>query len=199
VIRRNIEPALVDHIRGKLQPIGLFQQALADRDARLIYLLANQALVGVRERTGNNDGPLVELMQETIGGHSRESWCMSGQQSAVAFAEEMTGIHSLIYPSESCMEVWTNTPVALRVKTVPLPGAMTIWQHGTTWQGHTGCTGAFDYARRRFESYEGNTNAGTVDGKIVREGGGFYFVTRAEKGEGTMRVKGWLKPFAPVV
>lgn len=194
-MKRDIQPKMVDFLRGKLDGMGLFHDAIARKDARTVYLLANQACVGIREATGHNDGPLVELMQRTIGGAGGESWCMSAQQTCVAFAELMTGVASALAVSEHCLTVWRETPAELRVKTVPLPGAMTIWRHGTSDAGHTGCTGALDPKTGTFESCEGNTEAGIIGGKVERDGGGFYFTRRAIKGAGEMHVVGWLKPF----
>lgn len=192
---RNIQPKMVDWLRGKLDGMGLFHDALKRKDARAIYLLANQACVGIREEGGNNRGPLVELMQRTLGGADREAWCMSAQQTCVAFAEEVTGVKSLLHASEHCMTVWRETPRIMRVQTIPLPGAMTIWKHGGSDAGHTGCTGTYTPKTRSFESFEGNTESGMANGKVERDGGGFYLTRRSVNGAGTMHLQGWLKPF----
>lgn len=191
---RIIQPALVEYIDGKLKNNGIAQHAFETKDARLLYQQANSAFVGIREKTGNNDGPLVELLQETIGSASQEAWCMSAQQSALAYAELKTGIKSPIFASEHCLTVWTNTPKEQRVKFTPLAGAMVIWRHGNTQNGHTGCVWSADEAI--FTATEGNTTGGVdPNGKVVRDGSGFYFTKRSRAGNGDMHVVGFLKPF----
>jgi hypothetical protein len=192
---RHIEPKLVTWLEEKMTSMGAYHDALQRKDARTIYLLANMACIGVRETT-DNAGPLVELLQKTIGDSGHEAWCMAQQQSCVAFAEQVTGVKSLLYASEGCLEVWEESPHEMRVQSIPLPGALTIWQHGTSWQGHCGCTGTYNPRTHIFESFEGNTTGGLdAKGQIIRDGGGSYRAMRAASGTGNMRVKGWLRPF----
>lgn len=197
---RHIQPAMVDWLRSKLAGFGLFADALARKDARTIYLLANQACVGIREKTGHNDGPLVELMQRTVGTADGESWCMSAQQTCVAFAEELTGVASLLPVGEHCMTVWRASLGDLRVQTIPLPGALTIWNHAGSDAGHCGCVGSYDLHDGTFESYEGNTGRGIgAGGEVQREGDGFYRTQRRNGATGNMRLVGWLKPFPKLI
>ena len=191
---RQIKQKLVDYLDGKLQGNGIAQQAISVKDARTVFVEACRACVGIREATGHNDGPLVEALQDTIGGHSGEPWCMSTMQSCLAYAELKTGIKSPIYPSEYCINVWAQTPVEQRVKSIPLPGAIVIWKHGNTSSGHTGCVIGAD--EKTFQAVEGNTTSGTdPNGKVIREGGGCYFTKRSMAGNGDMHVVGFLKAF----
>lgn len=191
---RKIEPKLVAYLDEKLKSNGIAQQAILDKEPRILFVEACRALVGVREKTGNNDGPMVELLQETIDGHDHESWCMSFIQSCVAYAEQKSGQASPLFPSEHCLTVWQKTPVGQRVRFVPLPGAIVIWKHGNTTNGHTGCVIGSD--QMEFQAIEGNTTAGTdKNGKIIREGGGCYMTHRLMHGNGDMHVVGFLKPF----
>lgn len=191
---RKIEKKMIEFLDWKLMSNGLAQHAIATKDARTLYRLAMQACVGIREKSGNNDGPMVELMQETIGGHSNEAWCMSAQQTGIAYAEFKTGIISPIYASEHCLTVWKNTPEEQRVKRFPLAGAIIIWQHGVSSSGHAGCLESTD--GDIMFSYEGNTTQGLDEnGDVEREGGGFYYCKRGFAGNGEMKVVGFLKPF----
>lgn len=198
---RQMEQALWDFYMDRLKKNGLFIEAMAKKDARRIYLLANQAAVGVREVGGNNNGPLVELMQQTIGSAGREAWCMADQQSCLEFAEEATGIVSPIHASEHCQTVLVNTPKLYHVKTFPLAGAMIIWQHWKAGKpsqdGHTGCLESTD--GKTMYTYEGNTEAGLNNkGEVERDGGGHYHVKRGFTGNGNMKVRGFLIPFPKV-
>lgn len=184
---RNIEKKLVDWIDKKLAGNGLAQKAIEDKDARTLFRLAAESCVGIRE-TSHNAGPMVELIQETVGGADKEPWCMSFVQSCLAYAEKKTGIKSPIFESEHCLTVWAKTPKKMRVKEVPLPGAIIIWQHGSSQAGHTGVM--LEWNKTKFNSVEGNTGD-----ENMREGDGVYYRIRNAKANGRMKVVGFLKPF----
>lgn len=192
---RKIEQKMVEFIDAKLASNGLAQAAIAKKDPRTLFRLAAEACVGIREKTGNNDGPMVELIQKTVDGKaSHEAWCMAFMQTCLAYAEKKTGIRSPISSSEHCLTVWKNTPQEMRVRYSPLPGAIVIWQHGDSTSGHTGVVIGTD--EMIFQAVEGNTTAGKdPNGKVIREGGGVYFTSRLRKGNGDMKVVGFLKPF----
>jgi hypothetical protein len=184
---RDLLPELEQIIDQRLHGMTL------DLDPRKLLLQVAGVLTDVRE-IGNNSGKMVELIQETIGGHSHESWCMGFVQSCVAYVERKYAIKSLLHASESCMDVWTYTPREQRVKILPAPGAVAIWRHGDTWKGHTGLVKLY-VPKIYMNLIEGNTNAGDVNGKIVREGGGVYPTKRKIGTIGDMKLVGFLKPF----
>lgn len=193
---RVIETALVHLIDKALANNSAAQNALAARDPRALFIQVMKSFVGIRERTGNNDGTEVELLQETIGGHSHEAWCMSTVQSALAYVEVKLGIASPIAHSEHCLTVWSQTPKAQRVKSIPAAGAIVIWQHGTSMSGHTGITTLYSVSGGYMRCVEGNTTSGLrPDGSIEREGGGVYETKRDTHANGDMKVIGFLKPF----
>lgn len=201
MIQRKLEPELVRFFDGKLRTHGLAQEAMLKRDARTLMRLAAQVCVGIREEGGNNRGHMVELIQETVGGHSAEAWCMSFVQSCIAYAELKTGVKSPIIVSESCAQVWTDTPQAWRVKHTPLAGAVVIWGHynsqGKYAGGHTGILDSCD--DEIFFAYEGNTTGGIGAGdKVIRDGSGVYYTRRKRDGDGDMHVRGFLIPFPKV-
>lgn len=191
---RNIQSDMINFLDEKLLSNGLFFQAQRDKNPRVIFRLAMQACVGIKEVGGNNMGPMVELIQDTIGDAGGESWCMSAIQTCLAYAEVKSGIKSPIFASEHCLTVWNETPKEQRVKNIPLPGAIVIWRHGNTTKGHTGCVEATD--GKVLYTYEGNTERGiNPDGSIERDGGGFYYCKRPFKSSYDMRLVGFLKPF----
>lgn len=191
--KRELHSGLATWLDKKLAGNGLAQQALKDRMPRALFVQALSACVGIRETGGNNKGPLVELIQETIGSANREAWCMSFVQSGLAYVEFKLGVQSPIAVSEHCMTVWNSTPKLQRVLYSPLSGAICIWKHGAGPSGHTGIITSAD--ENFMELVEGNTESGVAGGKVERDGGGVYFTHRSRRGTGNMKVVGFLKPF----
>ncbi len=186
---RQIETALVDWIDAKLAGNGMARQAEATKDARLLFGLAAEACVGIVESGGNNNGPLVRLIQSTIGGPEREPWCAAFVQSCLAYAELKTGQRSPIFATEHVQTMWNETPTVMRVKTSPLKYAIIVWRHGDTSSGHTGIV--IEAALPKwFKSVEGNTNG---DGS--RDGDGVYYKHRDWIRNGSLIKLGFLKPF----
>lgn len=192
-MNRNIEPKLVAYIDSKLAENGLAQDAIKNKDARLLLICAAHACVGIRE-TQNNQGALVELIQETVGGHDREPWCLAFVQSLIAYSEVKLGIKSRFPTTEHCLTAWNKSDDDLKVKFYPLPGAVIIWKHGNTSNGHTGIF--LESEGEQMLCIEGNTESGVnTSGAIERDGGGVYLTKRSMKRNGDMRVVGFLKPF----
>jgi hypothetical protein len=191
--KRHIQPDMVAFIDKKLAGNGLADLAIKNKDARTLMRLAAQVCVGIREIGGNNTGPMVTLIQKTVGGPDHVAWCMSFVQTCIAYAELKTGVKSPVFVSEHCQTVWRETPVAQRVKFLPLAGAVVIWRHGTSSSGHTGIVDSCD--TKTFHAFEGNTESGIVAGKVERDGGGIYWTSRSLEGTGDMHILGFLKPF----
>ncbi len=193
---RKIETALVVIIDKKLKSDPIAQKALKDKNPRQLFIQVMKCFVGIREATGNNDGTLVELLQETVGSAVGEPWCMSTIQSALAYVEVRLSVISPVADSEHCLTVWRNTPKRQRVAQIPAAGAIVIWQHGSTTAGHTGITTLYSVSGDFMRCIEGNTTSGLKpDGSIEREGGGVYETKRHPVANGTMKVVGFLKPF----
>jgi hypothetical protein len=56
------------------------------------------------------------------------------------------------------------------VSQIPVLGAIAVWRHGDSWQGHLGTVTAVDLEKKRFVTVEGNTNNnGSRNGYIVLE------------------------------
>lgn len=191
---RKIEKKMIDFLEAKLASNGYYHEAVKNKNARLIFILAAQACVGIREIGGNNKGPIVELIQETIGGADKEPWCMSFVQTCLAFAEYKTGIASKVAPGELCSAVWNQTPKSMRVKKIPAAGAIAIWVYPPGTKGHTGVV--IEYIGPKMATVEGNTEKGlNTKGQIEREGGGVYAPERSTKSTPKMKLLGFLKPF----
>ena len=191
---RQIRPEMVAWLDERLKDNPVAQDALERKHARALLLEAARACVGVRERGGNNRGPIVELMQQTIGKAEGEAWCASFVQTLIAYCELKTGQKSRVFASEHCATIWNNTHTELRVKKHPAPGAIVIWGYQGTISGHCGIV--LDAGSAEFRAIEGNTEAGlSPSEKVERDGGGVYLTRRNRLGQGRMIVRGFLKPF----
>lgn len=185
---RQIELELFDWIDDKLAKNGLAQHAMLVKDGRFVFGCAMESCVGIYEIGGNNNGPMVRLIQKTIGEANREPWCMGLVQSCIAYTEKKLGITSAVFPSEHCMTVWRNTPIEWRVKVSPLRGAVVIWNREGTDQGHTGMV--LEHNQLQMTTIEGNTGSNGS-----RDGDGVYRKRRSKIRDGELKVIGWLKPF----
>ena len=199
---RIIRPEMVKFIDGKLMDNGLAKHHVQNKNPRGLMVEAIRVCVGITEKTGKNDGFMVELIQDTVGGVSNEAWCMSTQQTILAYAELKTGIKSPLLATEHCLTLfrWVkqNRPDLL-VKYNPLPGAITIWRHGNTENGHTEMV--LDADETIFHAVGGNTSGylsmpeAIYGNKVNREGNGLFYTLRSRHGDGDMKVMGFIKPF----
>lgn len=147
--------------------------------------------IGVMEKGGPNKGPEVERFQKAVDGKAQgESWCMSFVQFCVMEVEKRSEVDSPLFRSEHCLTVWNKSPLYLRLPADP--GSLVIWRHGDTASGHVGIVERIGKGGL-LHTIEGNTGAGAG---VVREGDGVYRRQRNPKGEGTMRVVGFLSPWA---
>lgn len=202
-MKRELHPEMYKELMSRLEKNGEAQQNIKEKNnPRRLMILAAQTLVGEREKTGNNDGRIIELIQETIGGHAREPYCLAGVQTMIAFVERVYGIESPVYPTEHCMTCWRETPTKQRVLFMPNPGAIGIYRHGSSDSGHATLfveletTKVLGTTRKYANNIEFNTTSGVADGEIVREGGGVYWTQRPfMKDVGNMKFIGHLKPF----
>lgn len=191
---RSIEPQMVQFIDAKLKGNGLAKNAIEAKDARTLFRLASEACVGIQEATGRNDGKMVKLIQETVGGAAGEPWCMALVQTCLAYAEIKTGLTSPIPASEHCLTVWEKTPKRLRVKALPLSGAIAIWNDTGKTSGHTEIVLSCD--GKTFQAVGGNTSGAKSPGEAVnREGNGCYYTVRSMKSTAKRKLLGFLKPF----
>lgn len=195
-MKRQLELELLEYSQKKLTRIPGVADMIAQHHARALMLPVGYTFIGIREQGGNNHGKLVELIQSTIGGADGESWCMSAVQSVIAIVEKLTERKSPIIASEHCLTVWRESPLECRVAKIPLPGALCIWQHGKSENGHMGIVESYDSENGRMYLLEGNTESGlNSKGEIIRDGGGFYRTNRSIVRTGDMHVVGFLKPF----
>lgn len=196
---RKIRSELVAFFDKKLADNGLAKHAIKTKDARTLMVEAAKVCVGIKEKTGRNDGEMVELFQKTVGGSKGSAYCMFFVQSCVAYAELKTGKVSKLPASGHCMTTWNKSSDEIKVKTHPLPGAIPIWRHGTSSSGHTEILLGADESTMKCVG--GNTSGADKTGKVTREGNGVYYTSRSMQGfpkiksGAKMKLVGFLKPF----
>lgn len=199
---RKLMPDLELLFDNRLKNNGLAAHAIKTKNARLLMVEAAKVCVGIREKTGKNDGFEVELFQKTSGGVRGAAWCMYFVQSCIAYAEKKTGLKSHVLSSGHCLTTWNHAKRSELVKLVkihPLSGAIPIWQHGSTTSGHTEILLSSD--NKNMQCVGGNTSGADETGKVTREGNGVYYTTRSMQGfpnlktTQNMKLLGFIIPF----
>ncbi len=193
--QRHIEKELFNYIDERLRDSEEAQDAIKYFDARLLMVCAAGALVGVREATGHNDGKMVSLIQETVGGHSGEPYCVAGVMSCLAYTEVKLSVTSPLMATEHAQTLWKKTPVDLRVKHFPAPGAIAIWGDVGKASGHAEIVRLAE--ANQFYGIGFNTSGASKPGGVVnREGNGVYYTTRSYGSTAKRKLLGFIKPFA---
>ena len=165
-------------IRDRTMP-SKFKSACLNKDANTLVGMAAEALTSmkVREATNKNDGPVVEMIQETGGGKKGYAWCMYSVQVCIAYAEKKTGIYSEVYCSGSCASVRAKSASKAISYKKSKYGDVWVWIYNTGL-GHTGVFESWIYEGKVAVLNEGNTTQGKAGEVIVREGGGQYQTER---------------------
>lgn len=117
--------------------------------------------VGVREMTGNNDGPEVEAYLKTVGLGKGHSWCMAFMVWCFQEAAKQLGIKSPLISTGSCMDQWDDIQGVVKIvkpqRGDVRPGDIFIIDLGNR-KGHTGLIGDYANAAGEVPTVEGNTN-----------------------------------------
>lgn len=108
---------------------------------------------GVRELTGNNDGPEVEAYLKSVGLGKGYSWCMAFVVSCFDDAAKQLGVNMPLVRTGGCMDQWNRT--TCQKVTKPQTGDIFIIDLGNG-AGHTGIVVAVN--GDEVETIEGNTN-----------------------------------------
>lgn len=194
-----LEKKLELFIDEKLSGNTFAQQMIKEKVPRLVLVEAAKALIGIKEKTGKNDGEFIELIQETYGTHSREPYCIGGIMTCLAYTSLKTGIPHKVFETESSKQLFENTAKVQRVKKVPAPGALMIWGDVNTkgqWKG-TGHGEIVISATENTIHCVGFNTSGTVspNDKVNREGNGVYYTVRNYKDTKSRKLRGFLKPY----
>lgn len=147
--------------------------------------------IGVLE-DGTNRGRWIEEFQRAVNGRAEgEPWCMAFAWYCAKRVIDVHGGNPLLYPSESCLQVWERSPQGQRVPRARIaPGDWAIWQHGSTRAGHVGIVS--ELSLNHMSTVEGNTAEGSG---VIREGDGVYLRARPLGDVGNMKLLGFLRMF----
>ncbi|HEX2868734.1 MAG TPA: CHAP domain-containing protein [Ignavibacteriales bacterium] len=129
-----------------------------------------QSFVGVKEKTGHNDGPEVEMFLKSVGLGKGYAWCAAFVSYCLDKARvEFPKIRSAIARSFETKESIKAIDVLLGKKKVK-DGSIVVWRKGSGLQGHTAFVTHWD--RDKGETIEGNTSSGASGSQ--RDGDGVY-------------------------
>jgi hypothetical protein len=148
-----------------LKPWLSKSQSISERAKDIAF-----AQVGVRERTGQNDGPAVESFLRSVGLGKGYSWCMAFIYWAYETAANELGIKNPLVKTGGVLYQWNNTNL-IKTKT-PRTGDIFIMDYGGG-NGHTGLVLGFSGDGTKINTLEGNTNPGGS-----RNGDGVYLRVR---------------------
>ncbi len=164
---------------------------------KLIRLIeVAESFIGTVE-TSENDSPVIEKFQIAGGKVARkQSWCMDFVLYCLDQVDnELGGEKSILFRSESVLQVWNKTIFSAR-SSYPIVGSIMCWQFGKMGQptqlGHCGIVTDLDIDAGIVDTIEGNTSPGAG---IVREGDGVYAKQRHLVGSVDMKVLGWIIPW----
>lgn len=185
-MNRNIQPLIENFIDKQISRDLLVPAKYTNPN--VLHIMAIKSLVGIREEGGNNSGELVQSIQTTIGRAQREAWCMSLQQTAIAYVEKKTGKKCTVPVSEHCLTTLRESAKINLVITDPVVGDLMIYRHGNSDRGHVACI--VEDGDEFVRTVEGNTGP---DRGVTRDGDGVYHKLRSLKGSGDMSVAGFIR------
>lgn len=150
-----------------LQSAGLSQI----KTANLRYVDTAFSYVGIREKTGKNDGVEVERFLKSVGRKAGDSWC-------AAFVSYCLNVTNHPFPVRSGLSrafVTKQSIYATKVlqgQNEVACGDLAIWQNGNTISGHIAIVVIAD--KTKFITIEGNTSSGKGkqydgDGVFIKE------------------------------
>ena len=159
-----------------------------------------QSLLGLREATGNNDGPMIDQMLGYLGLPHHLSWCLAfalwcwhSAVNPMPFPKigRCSTFFEQVQHNEWKYDVFDDEQVAWGERKA-LPGTIMIFSHSkvaghNNWNGHAALV-VQQINPRKWQTCEGNTNAAGS-----REGDGVYLKTRTAK-QGSMALEGFVYP-----
>lgn len=185
-----IENYVCEKLFGKILTLGEIQSKLHGQLPEDVAQQISKSLVGIKEKGGNNCGPLVQAIQDTVGAVEREPWCMSTQQTVEGLVEKWCRVRSSLPVTEHCQTAFVEALKNGYTVTNPKVNDLIIWQKFSagqpTQQGHVGriIVDGDDIVT----TVEGNTDDGGS-----RDGDGIYIKNRNLKGYGTSHVRGFIR------
>lgn len=142
--------------------------------------------VGIKEKTGHNDGKEVENILRHVGQRKGAPWCAGAVVTAIDTARGNEPLPILRTPLANGIYNDAKKRGRLSGYNIVLAGDIGTWRHPGTSQGHT-CR--VESVKWPFMiTLEGNTGSG--NGGSQRDGDGFYRRMRKIGKLGTMEFRG---------
>lgn len=174
-MKRNIPDDLFDVFENRLAQSNQAANCIFNKDARGLLVEAARAMIHLQETNGDNRSAEIDLMHRVTGVGMGEPWCMSFVQSCLAYVERRIGIVSPLTLDAACVTVWKSSPAEMRVKSIPLAGAIVIWQNiDKPSRGHTGFV--MDCDGTSLKTIEGNTSPSNDPNSAVESDGDGVFL-----------------------
>lgn len=174
-MKRSIPDGLFDVFEQRLAQSNQAANCIFNKDARGLVVEAARAMVHLQETKGDNRSAEIDLMHRVTGAGLGEPWCMSFVQSCLAYVERRIGIVSPLALGAACVDVWNSSPKEMRVKSIPLAGAIVIWQNvAKPSRGHTGFV--TDCDGTSLKTIEGNTSPSNDPNSAVESDGDGVFL-----------------------
>lgn len=149
---------------------------------------AAKAYVGVVEKTGHNDGPVIEEIQKFAGLHKGDSYCAASvskwnYEGNIDFPKIRTGLaRNFIIKGHSI-----STEDVLLGRYKPKSGDIIVWQKGNTIFGHVGLIKERNKNNtKEYVTIEANTSPGS--GGSQSNGDGIWIRKRYLNPTGYFRV-----------
>jgi len=187
--KRKLQMELRLLIEAYVFPNGVVPKHWKDYNLEKMVLDVCVALnsFGIKE-IGSNKGHHVGLIQGTVGGYvpggDGAAWCMSTDQTIIAFIEDYCQIESPVKAGELCTDVYAAAAKVQGLTTQsPTVGSFFSGRHGTTIKGHTGAVVELVWKAGKMLL---NTFEGNVDNRAK------YMFDRHPKQTGNFKVEGFI-------
>lgn len=163
-----------------------------DKDYNLLSQLVNESYqwVGIHEKKKGHSKSVDSFRKAVDGKAQGEPWCAGFVQYCAQAVSLRTGAKISLYPSESVMVMWNETPKKYRVNKI-IPGCIAVWNWSGTDRGHTGIVLRED--KHHFYCVEGNTSHPKFPSSQI--GRGVYIKKRRKSELASLMLVGFLYPF----
>ncbi len=167
-----------------LQSAGLSQI----KTANLRYVDTAFSYVGIREKTGKNDGVEVEKFLKSVGLKKGDSWCAAFVSYCLTVTNHPFPVRSGLARSFVKKTSLLATSV-LQGRGQVNTGDLIIWQKGNSISGHIGIVAIVD--NKEYITIEGNTSSGQKGAQA--DGDGVYAKVRTIQPYNYFRIKWFTK------
>ncbi len=139
------------------------------------HLAIAEKFIGVKEATGHNDGPEVEMFLHSVGRHKGDSWCAAFVSYCLTAAQikEPKIRSGLARDFKRSKYLVLSNDVLRGIKWVPR-GSLIGWEKGNTIFGHIGFV--LNWEKQSGKTIEGNTSSGEQGSQS--NGDGVYIRSR---------------------